>query len=294
MRLSAAAVRLCCSRSVAGPTRRLSGATASLVACGRSRTFSPFGAPRRLPRRRLDRQRHPARDPRIAVGLADAAPAAADHSHFQRRRRHAAVGHRQDVRGARLPPDRGPRGGAGNSGARRDRSGSSSRPRSMPATSRAGLSCITAISPFDVGQAVVVADNRVLAIEAAEGTDHMLDGVAALRAEGRIRIPDGTGVLVKAPKPTQDRRVDLPSIGPRTVEMAARGRACRHCGGRRRDRHCRAVARGRSCGPRRPVRCRHAASWSAFMTLASGAGPASVHGLHRSRPKHPATTSGRR
>ena len=79
-----------------------------------------------------------------------------------------------------------------------------------------------AIAPFDVGKAVVVADNRVLAVEAAEGTDHMLDRVAALRAEGRIRIPDNTGVLVKAPKPAQDRRIDLPSLGPRTVEKAAR------------------------------------------------------------------------
>jgi UDP-2,3-diacylglucosamine hydrolase len=85
-----------------------------------------------------------------------------------------------------------------------------------------GFELIVAIAPFDVGQAVVVADNRVLAVEAAEGTDHMLDRVAALRAEGRIRIPDNTGVLVKAPKPAQDRRIDLPSLGPRTVEKAAR------------------------------------------------------------------------
>jgi DUF1009 family protein len=85
-----------------------------------------------------------------------------------------------------------------------------------------GFELISATSPFDVGQAVVVADNRVLAIEAAEGTDHMLDRIAALRAEGRIRIPERTGVLVKSPKPAQDRRIDLPSLGPRTVEKAAR------------------------------------------------------------------------
>ena len=84
-----------------------------------------------------------------------------------------------------------------------------------------GFELIAAIASFDVGQAVVVADNRVLAIEAAEGTDHMLDRIAALRAEGRIRLPDGTGILVKSPKSTQDRRVDLPSLGPRTVEKAA-------------------------------------------------------------------------
>jgi DUF1009 family protein len=81
-----------------------------------------------------------------------------------------------------------------------------------------GFELIAAINAFDVGQAAVIADNRVLAIEAAEGTDRMLDRVAALRAEGRINIAESTGVLIKAPKPTQDRRIDLPSIGPRTVE----------------------------------------------------------------------------
>jgi UDP-2,3-diacylglucosamine hydrolase len=87
-----------------------------------------------------------------------------------------------------------------------------------------GFELIAAMTSFDVGQAVVVADNRVLAIEAAEGTDHMLERIAALRAEGRIRIPDNAGVLVKSPKPTQDRRIDLPSLGPRTVEKAARAK----------------------------------------------------------------------
>jgi UDP-2,3-diacylglucosamine hydrolase len=87
-----------------------------------------------------------------------------------------------------------------------------------------GFELIAAITSFDVGQAVVVADNRVLAIEAAEGTDQMLDRIAALRAGGRIKIPDHAGVLVKSPKSTQDRRIDLPSLGPRTVEKAARAR----------------------------------------------------------------------
>ncbi|HEY2136762.1 MAG TPA: UDP-2,3-diacylglucosamine diphosphatase LpxI [Xanthobacteraceae bacterium] len=84
------------------------------------------------------------------------------------------------------------------------------------------LALLAATGPFDVGQAVVIADGHVLAIEAAEGTDRMLDRVAALRQEGRIRIPPGIGVLVKAPKPQQDRRFDLPSIGPATIEGVAR------------------------------------------------------------------------
>lgn len=72
---------------------------------------------------------------------------------------------------------------------------------------------------FDIGQAAVVVNRHIVAVEAAEGTDGMLARVAALRAEGRIPAPKG--VLVKAPKPQQDRRFDLPSIGPKTVEAAA-------------------------------------------------------------------------
>ena len=80
---------------------------------------------------------------------------------------------------------------------------------------------LAATSPFDIGQAAVIARHRVLAIEAAEGTDAMLERVAALRAAGRIGLPPGVGVLVKAPKRRQDRRYDLPSIGPDTVARVA-------------------------------------------------------------------------
>jgi DUF1009 family protein len=83
-----------------------------------------------------------------------------------------------------------------------------------------GLEFLHATGPFDVGQAVVIAQNRILGVEAAEGTDHMLARFADVRRSGRIRIPAGTGVLVKAPKQGQDRRIDLPSIGPKTIESA--------------------------------------------------------------------------
>jgi DUF1009 family protein len=86
---------------------------------------------------------------------------------------------------------------------------------------RIGLSCLRAMSAHDVGQAVVVGRGHVLAVEAAEGTDAMLQRVAELRRLGRIRLPEGTGVLVKAPKAGQDRRIDLPALGPRTVQGAA-------------------------------------------------------------------------
>jgi DUF1009 family protein len=85
-----------------------------------------------------------------------------------------------------------------------------------------GFALLAATSAYDVGQAVVVAGRRVLAVEAAEGTDAMLDRVAAMRASGRIVLPAGAGVLVKAPKRRQDRRFDLPSIGPDTVTRAAK------------------------------------------------------------------------
>jgi DUF1009 family protein len=80
-----------------------------------------------------------------------------------------------------------------------------------------GLGVLAAMGPFDIGQAAVVASGHVLAVEAAEGTDAMLGRVAELRRLGRIRYPVGVGVLVKAPKPGQDRRFDLPSIGPQTA-----------------------------------------------------------------------------
>jgi DUF1009 family protein len=85
-----------------------------------------------------------------------------------------------------------------------------------------GFALLTAMSAFDVGQAAVVAGRRVLAVEAAEGTDAMLERVAAMRQSGRISLPAGSGVLVKAPKRRQDRRFDLPSIGPDTVIGAAK------------------------------------------------------------------------
>ena len=80
------------------------------------------------------------------------------------------------------------------------------------------LALLAALGPFDVGQAVVVARGHVLAIEAAEGTDEMLKRCATLKQWGGH---NRSGVLVKAPKSGQELRVDMPAIGPRTVEFAA-------------------------------------------------------------------------
>jgi UDP-2,3-diacylglucosamine hydrolase len=84
-----------------------------------------------------------------------------------------------------------------------------------------GRAVLAALGPFDIGQAVVVIDGHVVAVEDIEGTDGLLQRVARLRSEGRIRAASGRGVLVKAPKSGQDLRFDLPTIGPRTVEGVA-------------------------------------------------------------------------
>ena len=78
-----------------------------------------------------------------------------------------------------------------------------------------GVSVAKALGAADVGQAVVVQQGLVLAVEALEGTDALLRRAAELRRDGP------GGVLVKVTKPRQERRADLPSIGSGTVEGSA-------------------------------------------------------------------------
>jgi DUF1009 family protein len=78
-----------------------------------------------------------------------------------------------------------------------------------------GRAVVRALGRVDVGQACIVQQGIVLAVEAIEGTDAMLARAAALAR------PGPGGVLVKMVKPGQDRRADLPTIGPRTVQNAA-------------------------------------------------------------------------
>jgi UDP-2,3-diacylglucosamine hydrolase len=84
-----------------------------------------------------------------------------------------------------------------------------------------GARLLAALSPFDAGQGAVVAAGRVVAIEAAEGTDAMLTRVAEMRSNGRLRFAGPAGVLIKAPKRGQDLRLDMPAVGPKTIEGAA-------------------------------------------------------------------------
>ena len=78
---------------------------------------------------------------------------------------------------------------------------------------------VAALGAADVGQGAVVAGGICLGLESIQGTDALLDFVA--RTAGRVRPAGARGVLFKAPKPGQDRRVDLPAIGPGTLERAA-------------------------------------------------------------------------
>jgi len=78
-----------------------------------------------------------------------------------------------------------------------------------------GIEVAAALGRADAGQAVVVQQGVVLAIEAAEGTDALIARAATIRREGP------GGVLVKMAKPQQDRRLDPPIIGPATVRNAS-------------------------------------------------------------------------
>ncbi|MEO1200719.1 MAG: UDP-2,3-diacylglucosamine diphosphatase LpxI [Pseudomonadota bacterium] len=85
---------------------------------------------------------------------------------------------------------------------------------------KCGFDVISATAPFDVGQCVVVHQGRVLAVEAAEGTDAMLERCADLRRSGRLRSRGRAGVLIKRAKPGQDLRSDMPVIGLETIRRA--------------------------------------------------------------------------
>lgn len=78
---------------------------------------------------------------------------------------------------------------------------------------RRGIEIAKALGAVDVGQAVVIQEGRVLAVEAVEGTDMML-----ARAE-TLKKPGNPPIMVKIMKSGQDRRVDVPTIGMHTIEQ---------------------------------------------------------------------------
>ena len=78
---------------------------------------------------------------------------------------------------------------------------------------RRGITVAKALGAVDVGQAAVVQEGMVLAVEAVEGTDMMLSRAATVRRQGKAPV------MVKVLKPGQDMRVDLPAIGLQTIEQ---------------------------------------------------------------------------
>ena len=90
------------------------------------------------------------------------------------------------------------------------------------ADARRAAAIVRALGPLDVGQGAVVAQGICLGVEAIEGTDLMLIRVADLPPERRALAPPPSGVLFKGPKPGQDMRMDLPTIGPETVDGVVR------------------------------------------------------------------------
>jgi hypothetical protein len=81
-----------------------------------------------------------------------------------------------------------------------------------------GLGAARQLGALDIGQAVVVQQGRVLALEAVEGTDGLIARAGALQQPGRA------GILVKIPKPQQELRADPPTIGPETIRQVGAAR----------------------------------------------------------------------
>jgi hypothetical protein len=79
----------------------------------------------------------------------------------------------------------------------------------------AGIRIVKAVGALDIGQAAIVRDGYVLAVEAAEGTDRLLQRSAEFAWD------EPAGVLVKLSKPDQELAADMPTIGPETVTLAA-------------------------------------------------------------------------
>ncbi|MEN3930787.1 UDP-2,3-diacylglucosamine diphosphatase LpxI [Microvirga sp. W0021] len=83
-----------------------------------------------------------------------------------------------------------------------------------------GLQLLNTIAKFDIGQGLVIVNQHVLAIEGPEGTDKMIRRVGSLQkkrlfARTAPAIPNS--VFIKTAKVQQDLRIDMPTIGPRTI-----------------------------------------------------------------------------
>lgn len=80
-----------------------------------------------------------------------------------------------------------------------------------------GIVAVRTMGALDIGQAAVVQNGRILGVEGAEGTDRLIERCAEFVTKDAVG-----GVFVKAPKPSQERRIDLPAVGLSTVQNVVR------------------------------------------------------------------------
>lgn len=84
------------------------------------------------------------------------------------------------------------------------------------------LKIARAVGALDLGQAAVLSDDRVIAAEGIERTSGLIERVGEYVAAGLVDAEGSCLVLAKCLKPNQPRYVDMPAIGPATVEACAR------------------------------------------------------------------------
>jgi hypothetical protein len=80
------------------------------------------------------------------------------------------------------------------------------------------ISILNSISQYDNAQSIVISNGYILAIEAVEGTDSMLNRVYKIKKKLNL-LSKKEGILVKLPKRGQSLKIDLPVIGPKTVDL---------------------------------------------------------------------------
>ena len=170
-----------------------------------------------------------------------------------------------------------------------------------------GRAVLAALSPFDIGQALRGDRRPCRRGRGYRRHRRMLQRVARLRGEGRLRAKPGSGVLVKAPKSGQDLRFDLPAIGPKTIEGVDRRGTCRPRGRRRPHRRRRAAGVDRAPPTAAGVfvigvaardaarpRWRARSSWSPPRNPATGSAPALMRALRAAARRRGAVRRRRR
>ena len=85
------------------------------------------------------------------------------------------------------------------------------------------LKILNVLSKYDNAQSIVLDSGHILSIEAAEGTDEMIDKVITYKKKLPIK-QKSKGILVKLPKKNQSLKVDLPVIGPKTIKLLKKAR----------------------------------------------------------------------